>query len=223
MNHRIKVNTNLCKTFTVAKRTLKKVLEDHKVVSFDLETRSIFSKKEREIYTKELGDTEHLSYKEINDLMLASNSSGLSHPSIVDVTHVIIGTSKEDAVVMITRNIREVRALFNMIIDSGIKTVIHNATFDLSLVKYATGGKIFKDIEDTSLMAKVLLNDCNNYNSKTGLKHLMSKYYDPSWAVEVDYEVTDLTNKKFIKYCTIDGCSVMYLYELLQKERHESN
>jgi hypothetical protein len=221
MNNRIKVKTTLCKTFTVAKRVLEKVLEENSVISFDLETRSIFSKEERAAYTEELKHTGHLSYKEINDLMLASNSSGLSHPSIVDVTHIIIGTSKEEAVVIITRNIREVRALFKILLEADVKILIHNATFDLSIVKYNTGGKIFKDIEDTSLMAKVLLNDCNNYNSKTGLKHLMGKYYDPGWSVEVDYEVSDLANKKFIKYCTLDGCSVMYLYELLEKERYE--
>jgi hypothetical protein len=223
MNHKIKVKRVLCRTFPVAKTVLQNVLRDNDVVSFDLETRSMFSKEDRAEYTKELEDTKYLDYKEINDLTLAANSSGLSHPSIVEVTHIIIGISREESVVIITNSYSEVRALFKIILDADVKVVIHNATFDLSIVKYYTGGNIFKDIEDTSLMAKVLLNDCNNYNSRTGLKHLMSKYYDPGWAVDIDYEVADLANNKFINYCAIDGASCYYLYELLEKERYESN
>ena len=72
---------------------------------------------------------------------------------------------------------------------------------------YHRTGSFPKDYEDTQQLAKSLINDANNYRSRTGLKLLVGSYYPPKWSMkeETDYEVKDLKDKDFLEYCSYDG------------------
>jgi len=183
-------------------------------IGFDLETRSIYSKEDRALAKTLLSDDK--SIQELNPLAVVESSSGLSHPSIIRVTHIIISLSEEFSYIFISDDKLE-KFIFDWLVTTDIKIIIHNSSFDLKIVHHRTG-KFPKDFEDTQQLAKVLINDCNNYNSRTGLKVLVGSHYPPKWSIkeETDYEVEDLRDKDFLEYCAIDGIAILYLWKELQ-------
>ena len=193
--------------------TLKNVDESYSVVGFDIEARSVYSKVERKKAESLIGKASPQFYE------VVANSSGLSHPSIQRTTHIVIGLSKSKSVVFVVDD-RLAQIVFEWAVTTKVKLIFHNAPFDVKTIYFHTG-KFPKDMEDTALISKVLLNDADSYLAKVGLKVLMKNYYIGSWALEVDYEVADLYDEKFIRYTAIDGCATIYLWKLLL-DKHPS-
>ncbi len=221
MKKHIKVNYKIYGTIAVVKKVLKRLDKAGKPISFDLETRSIYDKATRE--EAKNYESEALSIQEQNTLALVSKSSGLSHPSIVKVTHMIIGVDLEDSIIIIPDDKLE-KLVFDWLAETDLKVLIHNASFDLKIM-YHRVGKFPKDFEDTQQLAKSLINDCNTYRSKTGLKVLVGSEYVPKWSMkeETNYEVKDLKNKAFLEYCAIDGSAVHLLWNNLKESIDETD
>jgi len=206
---------------------IKRVLEDidkaGTPVSFDLETRSIYPKATREKASSYLEDED--TYPEglpptiKNEYTRIKYSSGLSHPSMVRTTHIILGIDKTTTKVFVVDEALE-KLVFNWLVNTEVKVLIHNTLFDLKLVYHRTG-KVPKNFEDTQLMAMDVVNDCEDYNRRVSLKVLMGSHYPAKWSIksETDYEVSNLKDENFLEYCHYDGVSVMHLYELLEEER----
>jgi len=209
------------KVYTSSYKIKKKLeyLNTLDVVSFDIETRSMYTKAERNL-VKDLVKTEENPKLKANYKMIA-NSSGLSFPTITKTTHIIFGISTTESMVFIVDDKQE-QLVFDWLVNTDTKILIWNASFDLKTV-YVRTGKFPKDFEDLMIRYKCLINDCNNYISRSGLKVVMANYYPYSWTVDTDYEVSDMKNKNFLTYCHYDGVSVMKAYELINEMVEESN
>jgi len=218
----IKVTYKTYSTLYSIRRAIAKIEKEHKKVSFDLETRSIYTEVQR-LCAKKLLEDDDLTIEEENEYSRIKHSSGLSHPSMVRVTHIILGLDVHESVVFIVDEKLE-RYVFNWLVNTDMKILIHNASFDLKIVHHRTG-RFPKDYEDTQQFAKSLINDCNNYNSRTGLKLLVGSYYPPKWSMkgETDFEVKNLKDKDFLYYCAIDGGATRMLYSMLNKMTNEGN
>ena len=159
MKKTVKLDYEVYSTLYAIRKLLDKIEAEYDVISFDIETRSIYTKFQRELAKTYLAD-DSLSIEEENEYTRILHSSGLSHPSIVKTTHIILGLSDTKSVILIVDERLE-RYVFNWLVNTNLKILIHNASFDLKLVHHRTG-KFPKDFEDTQQLAKVLINDCNN-------------------------------------------------------------
>ena len=222
MKATIKVRYKTYSTLYSIRRAIAEIEESHKMVSFDIETRSIYTETQRAL-AKTCLEEPDLSIEEENEYTRIKYSSGLSHPSMVQTTHIILGLDVCESVIFIVDEKLE-RYVFNWLVNTDMKILIHNASFDLKIVHHRTG-KFPKNYEDTQQFAKSLINDCNNYHSRTGLKLLVGSYYPPKWSIkeETDFEVKDLKNKDFLLYCAIDGGATRMLYSMLNKMTREGN
>jgi len=152
---------------------------------------------------------------------LVANSSGLSHPKITKVTHVIFGLSESDAIIFVVNGPKTEQMVMKWIVDYTGKLLIHNSLFDLKLVHHRTG-RFPIDFEDTQLLAKCLINNTQDWHSRTGLKHLMGTHYDPRWTEIESYDIVDYKNTAFLRYSSIDGAATFKLWNDLQEHIDET-
>ena len=195
-------------------KALKK-LEDEPFLSFDIETKGVYPKTDRSEALKMLNTD--LSLEERRLTSIISNNSGLSYPSLVDVTHFIFGTSRSTSVILICSSAQEEMRIWNWIVNYSGCLLIHNTMFDLKVMYHRTE-KLPGKYEDTQMMAKVLINNADSWKAKVGLKELMGSYYDPKWTLIDEYEPENPRDPAFIRYAAIDGAATFYLYELIKEE-----
>ncbi len=191
------------------------------LLSFDVETRSLYTPYEKEEAKKFLKDN-----SEINDLYrlakLIKGSSGLSHPSIVRTTHFIFGTSKDKAHIIIAKDEATELMVWKEIAKFKAKLLIHNSLFDLRIM-FNRLGLLSPEFIDTALLAKCYINHVDVWKCKTGLKELMGEYYTPAWTKFDNYEAKNLKDPKFLEYAAIDGAATYHLFELIQEMEEEQN
>ncbi|WAK44668.1 hypothetical protein vBAmePPT11V19_00042 [Alteromonas phage vB_AmeP_PT11-V19] len=196
-------------------RHLPEILDAHKTVAFDVETRSIYPKYEKEEAKQYLAENE-----EKNDTyrlaQLVVNSSGLSNPSIVRTTHFIIGVSFSMSYIFIATDEATELMIWKILSNYKGLMIIHNALFDLRIM-FNRVSKMPTNIVDTSLLAKCFINHVNVWKAKVGLKDLMGEFYDPTWTKFKDYEPTDLKDPRFLEYAAIDGAATYHLHEKLNE------
>ncbi len=216
MNSYIKVTYDAHATsYTIRKALLK--LAEHKILSFDTETQSIYSLEERaEAKSLLKNDQQDMSRPDIKLSKMVAKSSGLSYPEIVKVTHFIFGVSKKHSVILIAHDLKTELLIMNWVVDYEGKLIVHNFGFDGKLI-YNRTGRFPKDMEDTQLLAKCLINNCDIWKAKTGLKELMGDSYNPRWTMIDTYDVQDYKEETFLRYCAIDGASTFHLWEDLQE------
>ena len=186
----------------------------HPVLSFDTETKGVYSKPERQEakqYLKNAGipiDNKRIA------LQVAENS-GLSFPSLVNVTHFIFGTSEDHSEVMVCNNYQLELFIWNWVAHYPGVLLIHNTLFDLKLMFHRINAFPL-NYEDTALMAKTLVNNVDVWKAKVGLKELMGSYYDPAWTLIDEYEPDNLKDRKFLRYAAIDGAATFKLWYDIQ-------
>ena len=216
MHKHIKVKYTVFSTLYKIRKELKR-LAKLPVMSLDFEVQSIYSLEERaeaKCLIKEKQDT--MSPEDIRLSKLVANSSGLSHPAITKVTHVIFGISEDESVVFIVNGPKTQRYILDWIVQHQGKLLIHNSLFDLKIVYYHTG-LYPKDPEDTQLLARTFLNHVEDWKAKSGLKHLMGSHYDPKWQLVDNYDIIDYHDESFLVYCSIDGAATVKLWNDLQE------
>ena len=144
------------------------------------------------------------------------DSSGLSHPSLVRITHFSLAVSETEAYVVIITNPRIQAILLNWLVTTHITQIWHNLSFDGRLIYYHTR-KFPPNYEDTQVLAKTILNHVNNQKSLTGLKHLMGYKYG-SWAVSEDnFNQAQMFEEHVLHYAAIDACSTYALWNEIQQ------
>lgn len=192
---------------------IKKILGklSHKeIMSFDTETKGVYSKEERKEAVKYLKGKDLPVTSKALALQIAENS-GLSFPSLVNVTHFIFGLSEDKAVVLICENHNTEMFIWKWLAEYKGLLLIHNSLFDLKLM-YHRIGKFPKNYEDTQLLAKCLTNNVVVWKCKVGLKDLMGSFYDPQWILVNEYELENSRDPKFLIYCSIDGAATFKLW-----------
>lgn len=195
---------------------LPKLLLKHKLLSFDVETRSVYKKENRD-EAKEYLKTVNTSDNYYKQARVVAEASGLSYPSIVKTTHFIFGESRDTAHVIVCTTPEQELFVWNLVADYNGKLLVHNSLFDLKICFQRTG-RMPKDFIDTALMVKSMINHVNIWKCKTGLKVLMGEYYCLKWSLMNDYEPENLKNEDFLMYGATDGCATVYLYELILEE-----
>lgn len=215
MFEHIKVKFEVYATDYTIKKALEK-LDNLNMISYDCETQSIYSLEEKS-EAKELLKQNNLSYEDKKLCKQVAGSSGLSNPRLIKVTHFLFGLSKDTSIIMIANNKKTEMMIFEWIAQYQGKLILWNALFDLKIM-YQRTGKLPIDYEDPSLLLKSLINDTQAWNAKVGLKEFMGQYYDKTWALEVNYDVIDYHDEKFLKYCSIDAAATFYGHQLIQED-----
>jgi hypothetical protein len=185
-------------------------------VSFDTETRGVYTADERK-EAKAMLKREDLPLDLKCLALLVSCNTGLSFPSLVQVTHFAFGVSDNHSIIGICDNPALEMHIWKRLTEYDGVFLIHNTLFDLKIM-YHRIQTFPQNYEDTALLAKCLINDAETWRSKVGLKELMGDYYDPAWQLMDDYEPENLREKKFLDYTAIDGAATYKLWELLQQE-----
>ncbi len=127
-----------------------------------------------------------------------------------DLTMYSFAIDEENAFVIINED----QAMEDMVLDFLINTdstvVMHNASFDMKIVKYRTG-KFIKHIEDTQLLAWTYLNHTFTPNAKVSLKHLAGNIYG-DWAVKDLFGIEHKYNPELLHYSGVDACATYYVF-----------
>lgn len=213
MNKYIKVKYTVYSNLWHIKQALEK-LASRPILSFDTETRGLYTSEEREQAKENLKD-KNISVSERALSLQVSENSGLSFPSLIRVTHFIFGLSEDESVIFVCNEMSMEKFIWNWVASYEGKLLIQNTLYDLKIM-YNRIGKFPKDYEDTALLAKCLINNSDTWKAKVGLKDLMGSYYDPKWTLMKDYEPDDLKDENFILYCSIDGAATMKLWNDLR-------
>jgi len=190
-------------------------MNDIPMMSLDLETKGVYSKLERKRALKLLA-TEDIT-KKCQNYYLISNNSGLSYPSLVNVTHFVFGISKSSSIILIPENPRQEIIIWKWIVNYQGKLLVHNTLFDLKVMYHRTHA-FPKDYEDTALRIKTLINNSKSWKAKIGLKDLMGSHYSPKWTLIDEYEPDNPKEEKFLRYAAIDGAATYYLWNLIKQQ-----
>lgn len=149
------------------------------------------------------------------ELRAALSATALSHPYYVDLTHVQIAWSESDAYVFILDNKRITNLVLNFLVSTTRTQIWHNATFDMKHIYYHTG-KFPPNYEDSSILAKCILNHVDVDQATVGLKELAGKWYG-QWAVSPDYfDKSQMYDPDLLLYAATDSCASYKLYQSIR-------
>jgi len=198
-------------------------LPANKPIAADFEAASIYSKEEV-VAAKDYREELDVPFRdpELVYLNQVTTSDGLSHPSLIQITHMSIATSEYDSfVIVFNPEIHEY--VLNWIVTTEIKQIWHNLGYDGKLIRYFTG-RFPKNYEDTQILAKTLINHCDISKALTGLKHLAGSVYG-EWSIADELEFTEANkmDPKMLEYAAVDACATMYLYNDMKKQIKELN
>lgn len=156
--------------------------------------------------------TDDATFEERRVYRQASTSNALSHPIYIRPTHLAVATSSTEATVILLRDPDILNYVMEWLVSTPRRQVWHNATYDLTLIFHHTQ-RLPRYFEDTMLMAKSLLNDCNNAKSNVKLKYLKGYKYG-RWAVSPDsFETVADDDPTFLEYAATDACATFDLYQ----------
>jgi hypothetical protein len=210
----IKVEYEVHSTMWHIKKCLQE-LQNVPMLSFDTETRGVYTPVER-YEAKEYLKKENIPVNEKTLALQVANNSGLSFPTLVNVTHFVFGLTDHSSIVIICDRPQLEKIIWNWIAQYPGKMLVHNTLYDLKIM-YSRVGKLPKDYEDTALLAKCMTNNSATWKAKVGLKDLMASYYDPKWALMDDYEPINLKDPGFLMYAAIDGAATVKLWNDIQE------
>lgn len=178
------------------------------IAAFDFETAGKFSKVEVENFKNFLTDED-----DDNQILLRQQiaANGLSHPSLVRITHLSVGISETESSVLTISKDAEL-AICEWLTTTGIAQVWHNASFDFKLLKHRVNAYP-KSFEDTQLMWYTILNHADSFQARTGLKILASKIYG-SWGSEIKdlFNIESMHDPRVSHYAGVDTIATMFLY-----------
>lgn len=191
-------------------------IRQYDTIGCDLEVASIYTEEQLEECKTVLNEDGWSKEDKIRAQSIL-NSDALGHPSHCTVTHGIIGVSETESYVFILDNERITNLFMNFLVNTKIKQIWHNASYDFKHILYHTS-KFPKNYEDTQILAKTLLNHVNTFKAKTGLKELAGHWYG-DWAISVDnFTVEQMYEPKVLKYAAIDGCAVLKLWWFINEQ-----
>lgn len=213
MEYPIAVNYKYTSNLYTARKWLEELPD---VIACDFETASKFTRKEKDLMKFRL-DNRRLSFEEHRVLLQQYESNGLSHPSLTVITHLSIGWSDRDALVIICDNNGMRQFIFDFLVTTKRYQIWHNSPFDFKHIRFNTG-LLPMFYEDTMLKSKCFLNDANPYRDKVSLKELMAYAYG-DWAISKDeFTLEEMYKESTNKYAAIDSCATFKLKEDLIEE-----
>jgi hypothetical protein len=203
-----KINYSYSNNLYTIMATLNKLPQ---IVAMDFETASKWTDTEKEEMKEFLKENEDIDREEKRQIRQFIESTGLSHPSFVHITHFSVAWSPTDAFVAVLDTEQKRKALLRWLVTTDRKQIWHNLSFDGKHIMYHTG-KLPKNYEDSEILARTLLNHVNTFKAKSGLKVLMGYAYG-EWAVSKDnFNLDNMYDEELIKYAGIDACATYKLW-----------
>lgn len=145
------------------------------------------------------------------------NSTGLSHPSLTQITHLSAAWSDQDAFVLVCDDQTMVNLIMQFLVNTEKTMLFHNFGYDGSLIYYYTN-KYPKHVIDTQLLAKCILNNADHLKGETGLKSLMSYKYS-KWGLSKESFTKEEQYKDYmLEYSATDACATYALYQDILKD-----
>jgi len=190
--------------------TLIKELQNYDTITCDFETASKFSDEEKEQMKQKLTTLE-VNSPRWKKLTREVNSDGLSHPSMVEITHFSVAVSETKAwTVLLNPELENI--IMDFLCTTTIKQVWHNLSFDGKLIYHRTNGKFPTNYEDTQLMWAIIRNHTQTHLAKSGLKTLAKKVYG-SWGVDDEiFNISQRYNDDLAIYASWDAAATFYVY-----------
>lgn len=185
------------------------------VFSADFETAVSYTDEEiKEAKEKMVDNT--LPKKERIAYQAIANASALGHPSHCTITHCSIAYSEKDAYVFIIDSQPMADVVLDFLVETDKTQVWHNYAYDGRFLRYYTF-KDAKNVEDTQIFAKTLVNHVEVFKARTGLKDLAGHWYG-DWGISADnFTIKQQYEEHVIKYAAIDACATYKLWTYLNK------
>lgn len=183
------------------------------VFSADFETavrydKDTIAEAKEKMVDKMLPRKEQIAYQAI------ANASALGHPSHCTITHCSIAYSNKNAYVFIIDNQEIADVVLDFLTETDRTQVWHNYAYDGRFLRYYQL-KDAKNVEDTQIFAKTLVNHVEVFKAATGLKDLAGHWYG-DWAISADnFTIEQQYDEKVIKYAATDACATFKLWEYL--------
>ena len=143
-----------------------------------------------------------------------ANASALGHPSHCTITHCSIAASESEGLVFIIDNQEIADVVLDFLTQTEKTQIWHNYCYDGRLLRYYQR-KDAKNVEDTQIFAKTLINHVEIFKAKTSLKELAGSWYG-DWAISVDnFTVEQQHEPHVLKYAATDACATFKLWGYL--------
>ena len=189
-------------------------------IAIDFEVCSKYTDEEKKEMESKL-ETE-TDWEQRRLLQQAIMSDGLFHHSLNVPYHLSIATTDVNSYVIILPNEDMRKFACNWLVESDKFLVIHNASYDLGVIKWYAG-RLPKRFYDTLLSVKVLTNHTEKFKAPVALKELMKTIYG-SWAIaKEDFNLKNMYNENAIKYNAIDAAACMHLYREILDSLNETS
>lgn len=212
VEHSIKVQYQSTNDPVVAEAWLQGLPE---LFSADFETAVRYTTEEVEEAKTLMLDTS-LTRKERVHYQAIAKSSALGHPSHCTITHCSIAYSEDKAYVFIIDSQAIADVVLNFLVETERTQVWHNYSYDGRFLMYYAGANA-KNVEDTQIFAKTLVNHVEVFKANTGLKDLAGHWYG-DWAISADaFNVSQQYEEYVLKYAAIDACATFKLWEYLNE------
>lgn len=183
-------------------------------IAIDFECCSRYSDEEKEAMRDKLRFVADWEEKRL--LTQAIESDGLSHHSLKVPYHLSLADNPKNAIVLVLPDETIRTQVTRWLIDTERLIVLHNASYDLQIIKWYTG-RLPKRFFDTMIAVKVLTNQTEKFKAPIGLKDIMKSLYG-EWALaKDDFNIRNMYNERAIKYNATDSCACMLLYKQIQE------
>jgi hypothetical protein len=212
VEHSIEVQYQSTNDPETAKEWLNSLPE---VFSADFETAVRYSNEVLEDAKQKMVD-ETLPKKERIVYQAIAKSSALGHPSHCTITHCSIAYSEKDAYVFIIDDQPIADVVLDFLVETDRTQVWHNYSYDGRFLRYYAG-KDVKNVEDTQVFAKTLINHVETFKARSGLKDLAGHWYG-DWGISADnFTLAQQYEEHVIKYAAIDACATYKLWRYLNE------
>jgi DNA polymerase I-like protein with 3'-5' exonuclease and polymerase domains len=203
-------------------KTLNSLEKRYDILAMDFEACSKYSDEEKENMKTFLEENPETSREEKRQIKQFIESTGLSHPQLVHITHFQVAWNDHESFVAILPTNRHRKWVLRWLSKIQTKQIWHNASFDFKHILHHTK-KIPSNFDDTAILAKTLLNHVNIFKAKVGLKELMGHKYG-DWAIAADaFNISQIYDEDLLKYSATDPCATYALWEEIQETLKEES
>ena len=221
VQHEIQVKYKQTNKADVAKKWLESLPD---LFAADFETSIRYSDEEM-AKAKETVENTNIPIKDkIKSIGIANATAIKSHPSHCTITHCSIAWNDKEAYVFILDNQAIAEVVLDFLVETDKKQVWHNYAYDGRFIRYFTYQDA-KNVEDTLVLAKTILNHVENLKASVGLKELAGRWYG-DWGISSDnFTKEQMYEQKVIKYAATDACATYKLWEYfnsyIEEEKEE--
>lgn len=183
------------------------------VFAADFET-AIRYTEEEVAEAKRKSEDSSIPKKERIEYQAIANATALGHPYHCTITHLSVAASENHGYVFIIDNQEIADVALDFLTETDRIQIWHNYAYDGRFILYYAG-KQPKNVEDTQIRAKTMINHVEVFKAATGLKDLAGPWYG-DWGISSEnFTVAQQYDPKVIKYAATDACATFKLWNYL--------